>query len=247
MLKKKRTILVTKKEIEDYNNSIDEEERNRIENGKPRRGKAKKHKDIPVWDSRSAMEEIISKKVYEGHAYLRAFTSVKVSLDQDGNYTVEWTVDSEAQETYCRKYYGKKLTVTDRKDLSLEDILNIYLDQECIENGIFRVSKDISHFSVRPQYHWTDDKILTHVFICMSSIVLAEVLLRHIEKDGFNLTKSAMLDRLDEIHDGWIVNLKDKKSYRSLEILDEEHQKLWDSVEKLSKKRNRGKKRVKST
>ena len=32
------------------------------------------------------------------------------------------------------------------------------LHRECIED-LFKTSKKVDHFAVRPQYHWTDDKI----------------------------------------------------------------------------------------
>lgn len=105
---------------------------------------------------------------------------------------------------YCRKFYGKKLTVTDHKDWTSKEILEEYSRQECIENGIFRVSKDIDHFSVRPQHHWTDDKIRVHVFICLTAIVIAEIMRKHFEENGHYLTKGALLDRLGEVHDGWV-------------------------------------------
>ena len=119
----------------------------------------------------------------------------------------------------------------------MQDILNNYTDQECIENGIFRVSKDVDHFAIRPQFHWTDDKIRVHVFICLASIIIAETLRKHFEANGVNLTKHALLDRLDEIHDGWIF-LDEKKVKRALEKLDEEHLKLWKITELIGVERS---------
>ena len=96
----------------------------------------------------------------------------------------------------------------------------------------FRISKNTDHFAVRPQYHWTDDKIRVHLFICMAAIVIAEVLQKHLSEDGIEMTKPAMLDRLNEIRDGWIIAEKNKVN-RILEDMDAEHQLLWDSVMKL--------------
>ena len=112
------------------------------------------------------------------------------------------------------------------------DILNEYSDQECIENDIFRMSKNTDHFAVRPQYHWTDNKIRVHLFICMTAIVIADVLQKHLSTDGIEMTKPEMLDRLNEIRDGWIIAEKNK-AYRILEDMDADHTLLWDSVMKL--------------
>lgn len=145
---------------------------------------------------------------------------------------MEWDEDSSKRSAYCRKYYGKKLIVTDHTDWSMLDVLNEYADQECIENDIFRMSKNTDHFAVRPQYHWTDNKIRVHLFICMAAIVIAEVLQKHVSMDGIELTKPAMLDRLNEIRDGWILS-GGNKANRILEDMDTEHKLLWDSVIKL--------------
>lgn len=220
------------RDAEEYNRQIDEEEKARIDAGKSRRGKRKKYKDIPVWDPITAMQDIVSRMVYGKHKYFREFSSIVLSPEENGTYKLEWTEDSEKLSAYCRKNYGKKLIVTDHLDWSMLDILNEYSDQECIENGIFRISKNTDHFAVRPQYHWTDDKIRVHLFICMAAIVIAEVLQKHLSEDGIEMTKPAMLDRLNEIRDGWIIAEKNKVN-RILEDMDAEHQLLWDSVMKL--------------
>ena len=115
---------------------------------------------------------------------------------------------------------------TDHMNWSMQEILNDYNDQECIENGIFRTSKDVDHFAIRPQYHWTDDKIRVHVFICLTAITVAEVLRKHFDCNNISLPKAALLDRLNEIHDGWVF-VGDKKIKRVIEKMDDDHIRLW--------------------
>ena len=221
-----------KRDAEEYNQNLDKEEKEALDTGKKVR--KKKRKEIPEWDPSVAMLKIVSQMVYKKHGYFQKFTSIELTCNDSGTYDLKWVEDAEALSAYCRKYYGKKLLVTDHTDWSMQEIVNEYSDQECIENDIFRMSKNTDHFSVRPQYHWTDDKILVHLFICLTSIVLAEVLQRQLDEDGIHLSKPAMLDRLNEIHDGWVFVDK-KKANRVLEDLDEEHQRIWDSVLKLKK------------
>ena len=108
-----------------------------------------------------------------------------------------------------------------------------YGDQECIENSIFRVSKDTDHFAIRPQFHWTDPKIKVHVFCCLAAITIAEALRMKCEQKGFHMTKAVLLDRLHSIRDAW-VSYKGKKLVRKLEeIEDPEIASLWEFVSNL--------------
>ena len=55
----------------------------------------------------------------------------------------------------------------------------------------------------------------------------------HFENQGISLTKAALLDRLNEVHEGWVF-LDGMKVKRTLEKLDEEHLKLWDTAETIN-------------
>ena len=65
--------------------------------------------------------------------------------------SIEYIVNKAKRDEIARKYFGKKLLITDRADWSTTEILQTYRDQDCIEK-IFRASKDSEHFSIRPQY-----------------------------------------------------------------------------------------------
>ena len=139
---------------------------------------------------------------------------------------ITWKIHEDRKAEYTRRYFGKKLICTDQKELSVLDILSTYTEQECIEN-LFKVSKDPDHFSVRPQFHWTDQKILVHVMLCMIAVTVAEVLRKKVEENGLVYTKEALIEKLATIHDGWIIHDL-KNADRVVEQLDEEQKKLLD-------------------
>lgn len=228
----KKSVLAAQKEAEEYNKSIEEERLAREKEGKPVRGRQKKKKDIPEWDEFKALQEIIENNILKKGSYLKDFCKVTLLTSEDGVRRIVFTVDEDKKNAYCRKYYGKKLTVTDQTGWTTEDILNEYCSQECIENGIFRVSKDPVHFSMRPQFHWTDDKIRVHVFICLTAIVIAEALRHKMERAGIKITKHRMLDRLNEIHDGWIYQGNNRVK-RAVERISGIHAKLWGVAIKI--------------
>lgn len=44
--------------------------------------------------------------------------------------------------------------------------------------------KNMDHFAVRSQYYGNDSRVHAHPFICMSAIVIAEVLQKRFSTDG---------------------------------------------------------------
>ena len=209
-----------------YNIEIEEEWKQRQAEGK-RGGRKKKPRSIPVWDENSALREIACKYIFS-KGYLRDFCFVTLVVETNRRYFL-FCVDQKKKDAYCRKYYGKKLTITDHTDWTTQQILKEYCNQECIENDIFKVSKDPDYFHVRPQYHWTDDKIWMHVFICLGAMSLGELLYVKLKGEGIDLSKKKMLTELNNIKDGWMYK-GGKKVDRRMEHLDSDQEKLWNAV-----------------
>ena len=220
--------------IEKYNRDIQEEQSEKAAKGIPMRGRQKQLKELPIWDEADVARELILSAALKGKKYLQHFVDVSVQVPDDPKKkpVISWSIDEEKKEQYLWKYFGKKLICTNRKDLSLFEILSTYADQECIEN-LFKISKNADHFSIRPQYHWTDSKIWVHVMMCLMGIAAAEVLRKKIADAGMTYTKEALIEKLCTIRDGWIIRDM-KKAERVLESMDEEQQKLMSIVEKIN-------------
>ena len=172
-------------------------------------------------------KELILSNVLKGRKQLQSFVDVSVVIHDDSgkNPEVIWSIDDEKKTAYVSKYFGKKLICTCRSDLSMLDILSTYAEQECIEN-LFRVSKNTDHFSIRPQFHWTDQKIRVHVMICLMGIALVEVLRRKTAEAGLVYSKEALIDKLVTIRDGWVIRDM-KQAERVLEDMDAYDNHKW--------------------
>ena len=219
------------KEAVEYNENLKRERELLEAEGKKVKGKPKQPKEIPTFDYDLELLHIVEKHVFQKE-YLKEFVSLSLEKTDDV-YHVSINIDKEKEAAYIKKYYGKKLTCTDHTEWSTIEILDRYGDQECIENSIFRVSKDTDHFAIRPQFHWTDPKIKVHVFCCLAAITIAEALRMKCEQKGFHMTKAVLLDRLHSIRDAW-VSYKGKKLVRKLEeIEDPEIASLWEFVSNL--------------
>jgi transposase len=138
----------------------------------------------------------------------------------------------ENKDEITHKYFGKKLLISDRKDWPTEDILQAYREQDCIEK-IFRGTKDDEHFSIRPQYHFTSQKIRVHIFCCLLGLALATILHREAVMHGFNGSRNKMLDTLSGIRRCWIKDRNSNKASYVLEVMDDEQSSLWDIIRAL--------------
>ena len=153
-----------------------------------------------------------------------------------GDFQISYTIDEEARAQIEKKWFGKKLTITDHLDWWEEEILEAYYSQECVEK-VFRDTKDTNHFALKPVYHWTDQKIRVHVFVCLLSLMLGQILMKEMEKNGINISKDKMLDELNGIYDGWVIQSATGKKMsftRVLGKMTKEQEKLWEVVSKLN-------------
>ena len=127
------------------------------------------------------------------------------------------------------KYFGKKLIITDRDDWSTEEIISTYREQDCIEK-IFKATKDSEHFSIRPQFHYTNQKIRVHIFCCLLGLTLAAILQKIVVTAGVHISKNQLLDNLSGIRRCWIKNKSSNNAFNILEEMDDSQAKLWNII-----------------
>jgi transposase len=150
--------------------------------------------------------------------------------DEDIATKVEYIIDEEIKNDIAYKYFEKKLLITNRKDWSTDVVLKTYRDQDCIEK-IFRSTKDSGHCAIRPQFHYTDQKIRVHIFCCLLGLSLATILHREVEAKGFSISKYHMLDTLKSIRRCWIKDKDSNKAVNVLEEMDDFQAKLWNIIQ----------------
>lgn len=91
---------------------------------------------------------------------------------KNNDYSFTYHIDSDAFEYLKENILGRKIVVTNRHDWTNEEILLAYRGQSKVEYA-FRNLKNPFHLAVRPQYHWTDQKIEVHFFICIIGYLLS--------------------------------------------------------------------------
>jgi transposase len=170
---------------------------------------------------------ILSKKHLDN-----VFNVMFINNDEGLVTSVIYIVDEEIKASIAYKYFGKKLLITDHKNWSTENILKTYREQDCIEK-IFRSTKDNDHCAIRPQYHYTDQKIRVHIFCCLLGLTLATILHREVSAKGIKHSKFHVLDILNSIRRCWIKDKNSNKVANVIEELDDNQTFLWEIVQAL--------------
>ena len=113
--------------------------------------------------------------------------------------------DLEEYRRLRTRYFGLRILITDRSDWSTAQIIATYRELSKVE-GAFRDLKDPGMFSTRPQFHWTDQKLHVHAFMCVTGYLLVRLLWRRARRDaGFSGSPRRLLAELSQIRSCRIV------------------------------------------
>lgn len=118
---------------------------------------------------------------------------------EDPTLALAYEFNQAAFETLKRDVLGRIVLVTDRDDWSTAEIIDAYHGQSKIE-AVFAHLKDPMHLALRPQYHWTDQKLHVHVLTCVLGYLLAQcVFLRAQRASAPYASMEALLDALNRV------------------------------------------------
>ena len=158
---------------------------------------------------------------------------VSIQETESGRFDLNWNLDFEAYEKITEEVFGKKILVTSRDSWSSAEIIAAYFGQNSVER-VFKHLKNPYHNTVHPQYHWTDQKIWVHTFICLTGLLLSQVLWKKAKDQGYTLSVETLLDRLSEIRKAEIVTVTGTKGKTAketlLEEMDPELEKMYENL-----------------
>lgn len=162
----------------------------------------------------------------------------EINVEGDALATdLSWRINTDKKNEIINKYFGKKLLVSDHEEWSTREILLTYRNQYLIEK-IFRDTKNTSHFSIRPQHHWTDLKIRVHIFCCLLGLVLTALLRKEMGENGIVIENGALIDELTKIRECWAFkktnrNKSGLKIEKHIEVMNERQAKIWQVIKSL--------------
>ena len=176
-----------------------------------RRGKQKR--------SKATLQRDIETRMM-GRQHLNAV--IDFHLDGAGRtLTLNWKFHQEKLDVLARDWLGRLVLVTDRDDWSTSEIIQAYRGQSQIE-AVFAHMKDPMHVMLRPQHHWTDQKLHVHVFTCVISYLLARLLhLRAQQSTGYTRSMERLIETLTEVRRTSVARSTRKGSVRVATQLEE--------------------------
>ena len=84
------------------------------------------------------------------------------------------------------------------------------------------------------QYHWTDQKVKVHIFICLTGLLLSQLLWKKAKDLGYTYSIESLIDMLSDIRKADIVTLTGLKGkpakVSQLEELEPELNKLYQEL-----------------
>jgi len=152
--------------------------------------------------SREALEKKI--KTIASGQYLKDILKWKLIVAGDGKFVLDYQIDHKQLQCVEEKL-GFRIIMTNRHEWTSQEIITAYYGQSKIEHA-FRNMKNPYHLSLKPQYHWTDQKIKVHYFICVIGYMLTSIIWREARlKTGYTGSLDNLLDMLNNIRLGTML------------------------------------------
>lgn len=128
-----------------------------------------------------------------------------VEISEDSGFpALSYRFDRRAWAKLQKTLLGKTILFTDNDDWSDSDIVRGYRCQHHVEDT-FRRMKTPMHICLRPQHHWTDQKIEVHVFYCVIALMLCSLLRRELHRRGFDCSIPRILEQLAGIREVGVI------------------------------------------
>lgn len=165
--------------------------------------------------------------------FIRDIFVWELSQTKTDCWRLEFQMD-QARLEQVENALGWRILMTDRHDWDSAQIIQAYHGQANVENA-FKNVKNPYHLAVRPQFHWTDQKITVHFFMCVMGYLMSALLLREArEKAGFQGSMDTLLDRLGNIRLAACMGPAQKQGSRKvvykIEEMEEEERQLAEAL-----------------
>jgi len=135
---------------------------------------------------------------------------------------VKYSIEINEQEFNAHlDTLGKSFFLSNHPDMAPLDIVWLYRQQFTVERA-FKYIKSPHLLSVRPMYHWTDESIRGHLFICVLGLLLLTLLTRKVQQKFKQMSIWNIIEFLSEIELAIIKYKGTKKSIKKLVDLSKE-------------------------
>jgi transposase len=169
-----------------------------------------------------------------GRQYIRKLLRYEVTSNEQGTAQVRTWSDLDEYQRLKTRYLGLRVLISDRSEWTTAQIIEAYRGQSKAESA-FRDLKDPGMLATRPQFHWTDQKLHVHAFMCVTGYLLVRLLWRRARRDaGFTGSPRSLLAELSQIRACRIIDRTGRagrpRVRRQMEEMDEPLRHLGEVV-----------------
>lgn len=120
-------------------------------------------------------------------------------IEKEGHILLTFTDSQEKLQSIKDDQLGKTALFTNRKDMTDYEIITAYRSAWHVEHS-FRQMKDTDFLTVRPIFHWTDQKISVHIFICVLAYRLCTLLQKELHQKGIKCSIDQYIKSMSAIN-----------------------------------------------
>ena len=147
----------------------------------------------------AALQQRVARTLAQAGPHLHNWVTTSVTATPEGP-RLTFSIDHNACMEWGNAHWGKTILFTDHAEWSTAQIVATYRDAWHVEDT-FRDMKQPSWLRWQPQFHWTDDKIRVHAFICVLAVTLAHLLRREVARAGVALSLPQLLRDLTTVQE----------------------------------------------
>ncbi|MCX5774595.1 MAG: IS1634 family transposase [Fusobacteria bacterium] len=150
------------------------------------------------------------KKIIRGQ-FIDEILKYEIIKIENQKISFTYSLDNDALDWLKNNILGRKIHTTNRHSWSNEEICLAYRGQANVEFA-FRNLKNPFHMAIRPQFHWTDQKIKVHFLICIIGYLLTSYVffkIKSVKPAEYSMNK--MMEDLKTIRLTSFVEQKDGK------------------------------------
>lgn len=149
-------------------------------------------------------------------------------------FYLDFSIDEEKLRE-VEENLGFRIIMTNRHEWETAKIIKTYYGQSMVEHA-FRNLKNPYHLTLKPQFHWTDQKIRVHYFICVIGYLLSSLIWRESKlKAGYDKSLDRLLDDLNNIRLACVLEETGKKgplkAVYKLEQMSQQEKQLIEALE----------------
>ena len=155
---------------------------------------------VPTKRGKKRTQEGLQKKISSmvGNLSSKDIVCWELNHIEKDAFDLQYWIDEKQFNVLKERWLGRRILITNRHEWATEEVILAYWGQSNVENA-FRRIKNPFHLAIRPQYHWTDQKIEVHGFVCLIAFLMTMIAYKRAREASFQGSPHTLLEKLSAI------------------------------------------------